>query len=311
MMKLKIHIPWYDKIFLIIQITSYLIYTLLAITLVLKIKNSKKSYNGKHSFYIQFIINLFYDIGQAVAVIFFQKFLKWGLLVNFLLKTSWIHYLYAPLCYILIASSIIGNFITLANRYCALQHPYFYRNNWNKKLSYALISFQIFFPIIIFSYTINANTTIIYSKDIEAYTFFISNDKISILNNVLLAIISGSCSLISTFFNIVIIYKYNKIIGQIRSKRERSKRISICIYVTITNLSLFFLSIQQTLRMIFGIRREYYMTFTLSYFLFWIVPLSNILQPYMILCLSEQLRKKFISMYFKGCISNKQNIDEE
>uniref|UniRef100_A0A0N5BRT8 Serpentine receptor class gamma n=1 Tax=Strongyloides papillosus TaxID=174720 RepID=A0A0N5BRT8_STREA len=298
-------IPLYETLFLIIQFISYAIYVLLAITLIVKMKYTKKNYNGKYSFYIQFIVNLFYDVGQAFVVIVFQKFLKWGIFVDYLIKSSWTHSLYAPSCYILIAGSVIGNFIALANRYCALQYPYFYRNKWDKKFSIILICTQIFLPILMFCHTFNTSTTIIYSTEMQSYTFFILNDKISILNNIILAIIAGTCSTISIFFNCVIIYKYNKIISQINSKKEKSKLISIVIYVSITNLSLFGLSIQQTLRMIFGIQRDYYMIFTLSHFLFWIVPLSNIFQPYMVLFLSKHLRRKFVSMYFRPCISKK------
>uniref|UniRef100_A0AAF5D032 Serpentine receptor class gamma n=1 Tax=Strongyloides stercoralis TaxID=6248 RepID=A0AAF5D032_STRER len=298
----KNKIPLHDMLFLIFQLISYTIYVLLAITLIVKMKHSKKYINGRNSFYIQFIINLFYDVGQALIIIIFQKFLDWGIFVDVLIKSSWLHKLYAPSCYISIAGSLIGNFIVLANRYCALQHPYFYRNKWNKKFSMILILIQVFLPTIIFCYTFNTNTTILYSNELKNYTFFIVNDNISILNNILLAIIAGACSTVSIFFNCVIIYKYNKIVNQTNNKGEKSKRISIVIYVTITNLSLFGLSIQQTLRMIFGIQRDYYMIFTLSHFLFWIVPLSNIFQPYLVLFLSKHIRKKFISIYFKPCI---------
>uniref|UniRef100_A0A0K0FCI1 Serpentine receptor class gamma n=1 Tax=Strongyloides venezuelensis TaxID=75913 RepID=A0A0K0FCI1_STRVS len=117
------------------------------------------------------------------------------------------------------------------------------------------------------------------------------------MNNVILSIITFICSVISIVLNIVTLRKYTEIMKKTPVK-ERSKRLLMLLYMIVTTLCLFALSIEQFVRLYFGIVNDKEGIYFLTFVLYWIIPIFTILQPVVTLIMSKNLRNYFLSFYF-------------
>uniref|UniRef100_A0A0N5BDA8 G_PROTEIN_RECEP_F1_2 domain-containing protein n=1 Tax=Strongyloides papillosus TaxID=174720 RepID=A0A0N5BDA8_STREA len=305
-------IPIYDAIFLGIQCFCYIIYIMLALSFFLKmVKNADKD-KDITTFKIHFITNSFFDIMQALSVIFFQKFLHWRFWLPYIIENKWISFLYAPVLYISIFGSVIGGCYTVINRYCALVYPISFRQKWSTKVSYFLITLQFILPIICFLQNTFVEAKVIYVEKLDIYTFTIVSEKISQHNNLILSIGTGIVSFITLSCNVIILHRYTKLMQGL-NKNEQSKRTSIFFYSLITTLCLFFLFVEQLVRYFFGLKNNKFGIYILTYVLYWIIPIFTCLQPILILVISKKIRKEFLKVYFscilpEKCYNDNNNV---
>uniref|UniRef100_A0A0N4ZAN4 Serpentine receptor class gamma n=1 Tax=Parastrongyloides trichosuri TaxID=131310 RepID=A0A0N4ZAN4_PARTI len=292
-------IPIYDAIFLGFQCVCYIIYIMLALIFINKMVSGKDRKNEKDftSFKIHFIINTFYDILQAFAVLIFQKFLHWNIWIEFFKNNLFTHILYAPVLYMSILGSIIGGCIIVINRYCALVHPIFFKQRWNIKVSLTLVGIQVILPIFSFSHNFFYNSKVNYYEILHIHTFDIADKAISQLNNVILSFFSGIVCFITLSLNIILLHRYGKLIEGL-NKNEKSKKTYMFFYSLATTLCLFLLFAEQVIRLIFGLTHNDTGIYILTYVLYWIIPTFTCLQPILILTMSKEIRRQFILTYF-------------
>uniref|UniRef100_A0A0K0FNU9 G_PROTEIN_RECEP_F1_2 domain-containing protein n=1 Tax=Strongyloides venezuelensis TaxID=75913 RepID=A0A0K0FNU9_STRVS len=290
-------IPLVDEIFLIIQIICYILYILLTISFVFKLLREKHCDYDTTTFLYHFIANSIFDILQALAVIIFQKFLHWDILISYYLSSKWLPIIYGPVLYTSILGSVLGSLITVVNRYCALYHVLFFKTFWTKTICLKIIFLQFTIPILLFSFNFYYSSRIIYVQSYKFYVFSVINDLASMMNNVILSIITFICSVISIVLNIVILRKYTEIMKK-TPVNERSKRLLMLLYMVVTTLCLLALSIEQFVRLYFGIVNDKEGIYILTFLLYWIIPIFTIIQPVVTLIMSKNLRNYFLSFYF-------------
>uniref|UniRef100_A0A0K0FNV0 Serpentine receptor class gamma n=1 Tax=Strongyloides venezuelensis TaxID=75913 RepID=A0A0K0FNV0_STRVS len=294
-------IPLADEIFLIIQIMCYVLYILLAISFVFKLLREKHCDLDTGTFLYHFIANSIFDILQSLAVIIFQKFLHWKIFVPYYLSSKWLPLIYGSTIYGSILGSVLGSLITVINRYCALRHVLFFKTFWTKSMCLKIIFLQFMISILAFSFNFFYTSEVIYVKTYNFYVFTVINDLASMMNNVILSIITFICSVISIVLNIVILRKYTQIMKK-TPVRERSKRLLMFFYMAVTTICLLSLSVEQFVRLYFGIVNDKEKVYFCTFVFYWIIPIFTIVQPIATLIMSKSLRKYFLSFYFHKCL---------
>ncbi|CEF60963.1 7TM GPCR, serpentine receptor class g (Srg) family and GPCR, rhodopsin-like, 7TM domain-containing protein [Strongyloides ratti] len=206
-----------------------------------------------------------------------------------------------------ILGSVLGCLITVINRYCALCHIVFFKQMWTKSLCFKLIFLQILLPILLFSFNLFYDVNVIYVSYFNFYTFTIMNNIASVMNNVILSTITFIATVITIVLNIIILRKYSEIMINTNAK-ERSKRFLMLIYMGVTTLCLLALSIEQFVRLYFGIVDDKIGIYYLTFVLYWIIPIFTIVQPVITLIMSKQLRKYFLCFYFNPFLPQKYKL---
>uniref|UniRef100_A0A0N5BCI7 G_PROTEIN_RECEP_F1_2 domain-containing protein n=1 Tax=Strongyloides papillosus TaxID=174720 RepID=A0A0N5BCI7_STREA len=302
-------IPLADGISLIIQIMCYILYILLAISFIFKLLREKQRDYDTTTFLYHFIANTFFDILQSLAVIIFQKFLHWKILVPHYLSSKFLPIIYGSTIYGSILGSVLGSLITVVNRYCALYHVVFFKTFWTKTMCLKLIFLQFMLPILLFSFNFFYTSKVVYVPSYDCYIFFVINEVASMMNNVILSIVTFICSVISIVLNVVILRKYTQVMKN-APRNERSKRLLMFLYMAVTTICLLALSIEQFVRLYFGILEDKERIYFFSFVLYWIIPIFTITQPIVTLIMSRSLRRFFLSFYFNILLPEQYRISK-
>uniref|UniRef100_A0A0N5BYN9 Serpentine receptor class gamma n=1 Tax=Strongyloides papillosus TaxID=174720 RepID=A0A0N5BYN9_STREA len=280
---------------------------MLAICFVFKLINDGKRESDTTSFLYHFVANSVFDIIQCLAIIIFQKFLHWKILVQFFLTSTWIKRAYGPIGYISIIGLILGHLIAVVNRYCALYHCITFKTFWTKKTCLILIFLQYCIPIVILSHNVFYEAKVVYVPFFDIFIFSLTDKWINIVNNVIFVGISVISAIITATLNIVIFRKYNQVVAK-GSGKERSKRFLMLSYMAVTTICLIIFAIEQLVRLYFSISKKNDGLIIISFTLFWIIPSLTIMQPIMTLIMSKNLRDYFLSFYFNRCLPIKKQI---
>uniref|UniRef100_A0A0N4ZAN5 Serpentine receptor class gamma n=1 Tax=Parastrongyloides trichosuri TaxID=131310 RepID=A0A0N4ZAN5_PARTI len=303
-------IPIPDAIFLVVQCFGYILYIMMSICFLYKLITGNKHDSDTNTFLIHFIANCVIDITQVCTVIFFQKFLHWMFLFEFLTKTESLRYIYAPLIYMAMLASVLGCTFTVINRYCALCYAVDFREKWTNNVSFCLIAFQIIFPIAAFSFNFFNRSTIIYVETFNFYLFTIPSYTVSMVNNIIFATLIFLCTLTTILMNIIIFKKFSKIMENV-SEKEKHKKHLMMIYMIITTICMITLFVEQFARFLFIQLKMYDAVYFTAFPLFWILPILTLAQPVTTLIMSKYMRQYFILFYFHNIIPKRVLPDEK
>uniref|UniRef100_A0A0K0E2I3 Serpentine receptor class gamma n=1 Tax=Strongyloides stercoralis TaxID=6248 RepID=A0A0K0E2I3_STRER len=299
----EVHFTAFDAFLISFDVISFIIYFMISIIFSIKLLKKSKARSEPSTFELHFIVNFIFDVIQTSIIIFYQKFLHWGLFTDFYMEHKWVEKWYAPMLYSSIASAILGNMVCVINRYVALCHCTFYMKKWTLNWSYLLIITQTILPFIMFSFNFWFKAEKVYAASLKVYIFMVTDPTVSMINNGLISFLSGVASIITISMNLIIISKYDKLMNNI-TKNEKSKRISMLFYAIFITLTLAALSIQQSVRLFFVFYKYQIGLYLVTYYLFIIVPLIGCVQPYILLILSKSVRKDFGRFYFGWIYKN-------
>uniref|UniRef100_A0A0N4ZXL6 Serpentine receptor class gamma n=1 Tax=Parastrongyloides trichosuri TaxID=131310 RepID=A0A0N4ZXL6_PARTI len=289
-------IPTVDFIFLVIQCIGYCLYLLMSICFIFKLFTGDKHDGDSNTFLIHFIANCFFDLMQVAAVILMQKFLHWNLWLEVLLTNNFILLIRIPALYMTLLASVMGTTYTVVNRYCVLVYGSRFRQKWTNNVSYVLITLQLLFPLTVFSFSCINPSTVKYMESFELYFFVSPTPTEAAIVNIVFAVLIFIAIIITVSMNIIIFNKFNRLMEN-ATKKEQKKKYLIMIYMVITTSCLICLFFEHFARIFFLIFDLGDAVNFMTYPLFWIIPISTLVQPITTMIMSKYLRQYFINFY--------------
>uniref|UniRef100_A0A0N4ZXL8 Serpentine receptor class gamma n=1 Tax=Parastrongyloides trichosuri TaxID=131310 RepID=A0A0N4ZXL8_PARTI len=202
-------------------------------------------------------------------------------------------------------ASVIGCTISVVNRYCAMVYGVKFRKIWTHNVSYIFIACQIIFPLAVFSFNFNYESEIEYSPRFNVNVYSLSTPTLSMINNLIFAILVLICTIMTSVMNLIIYKKVGALVKSNVSKIEKNKKYLVFIYMVTTTVCLMFLFIEQFARFIFIILGLSDPVHFLTLSLFWISPMLSLVQPITTLAMSTYIRQYFLTFYFSRWIEIK------
>uniref|UniRef100_A0A0K0E4U2 G-protein coupled receptors family 1 profile domain-containing protein n=1 Tax=Strongyloides stercoralis TaxID=6248 RepID=A0A0K0E4U2_STRER len=286
-----------DIFICLIQLISFIIYSMVIVFLIFLIYRGNRDTSTE--FYIHFIVNGFVDILSNIFDILIRRLLVWGLYHEFFESYLWVGNLSPIIYYSTVANCEIGTVIITFNRYMQMHYPLKYKIFWTKRVTIIMVLLQIITPYLSYIYLVNYKVTLLYSEEKHYYYHSMIDKTASWNNSFIMCIWSGSTFLLAFFMNIFNIKKYIQIVlkNKNNSKSLSSKIYLYSMYCLLISISLLLVFLNSCIKLYAVINNLKSLKEQASNNYEWIILLMTCCHPFLILILSKELRRKFLTFY--------------
>uniref|UniRef100_A0A0K0FTM7 Serpentine receptor class gamma n=1 Tax=Strongyloides venezuelensis TaxID=75913 RepID=A0A0K0FTM7_STRVS len=234
-----------------------------------------------------------------------KKITYWGYFCEYFKEHEWGAIAYKFLFFQTITLTISGNIIISINRFYALYSPINYPRIWNHRLAIIIVLCQIIVCYLAYTHILYTKTALLYDHSTNSSQFTTPDKNFSLANNGVLLSFCVVGIIITGILNLKIFKKFNRIFNKMDSGKYGSKLAMISfmvlatffLIITAVQISVRFYAIKTQNSVLKNIINEYF---------FYSIPILNTLQPYLLLFLSNQLRKGI--MKFLCAIINRNKV---
>ncbi|CEF69349.1 7TM GPCR, serpentine receptor class g (Srg) family-containing protein [Strongyloides ratti] len=281
-----------DIILLVFKIFSIIFYLLLMWFIFRK--GSKEDSDSNKTFYITFIINGFVDSFDILMMTFLLDISSWGWFSDyFKFNEAFIHW--SPIfSYLPIFWCEMGNLIIVINRFVALNFPIAYKIYWNWKILLLFIFLQFSIPLAVFHYLIGEKTKLNYLSLSDRYSLPMARSEVSQRNNITATIFTIIIFILTFFMSLFNVIQFRKFI---KKRNEKSAILPFILYCLFVCLSMLFLAVAYTTKMIGTIVGNEYIRANAQSYVTASMLCMTIIHPYLLLFINERLRKMFFIYY--------------